>query len=66
MQLNMFLAFSCPSSGAQQLQSQPLFYRWNVVVAVPLVVVGPAAVSVQQLHGQQPFMYENQRMLVQF
>jgi len=36
----MFRASSCPSSGAQ-LQSQPLVYRWNVVVAVLLVVVGP-------------------------
>jgi len=53
----MFRASSCPSSGAQQLQSHPLVYRWNVVVAVLLIVVGPAAVSVQQLHGQQPFMY---------
>jgi len=37
----MFLASSCPSSGAYQLQQQPLVYRRNVVVAVPLVVVGP-------------------------
>jgi hypothetical protein len=36
----MFRAPSCPSSGAQQLQQQPLVYRWNVVVAVLLVVVG--------------------------
>jgi len=39
----MFRASSCPSSGAHQLQQQqPLVYRWNVVVAVLLVVVGPA------------------------
>jgi len=38
-QLNMFRASSRPSSGAQQLQQQPLVYRWNVVVAVLLVVV---------------------------
>jgi len=38
----MFRAFSCPSSGAQQLQQQPLVYRWNVVVTVLLVVVWPA------------------------
>ena len=35
----MFRASSCPSSGAYQLQQQPLVYRWNVVVAVLLVVV---------------------------
>ena len=45
MQLNMFWASSCPSSGANQLQSQPLVYRWNVVVAVLLVVVGPTTVK---------------------
>jgi hypothetical protein len=38
----MFWAFSCPSSGAYQVQQQPLVYRRNVVVAVLLVVVGPA------------------------
>jgi len=32
----------CLSSGAYQLQQQPLVYRWNVVVAVLLAVVGPA------------------------
>jgi hypothetical protein len=38
----MFWAFSCPSSGAYQLQQQqPLVYRRNVVVAVLLAVVGP-------------------------
>ena len=37
----MFRASSCPSSGAYQLQLQPLVYRRNVVVAVLLVVVGP-------------------------
>jgi len=41
IQLNMFRASSCPSSGAHQLQQQPLVYRRNVVVAVLLVVVGP-------------------------
>ena len=34
----MFRAPSCPSSGAYQLQKLPLIYRWNVVVAVLLVV----------------------------
>jgi len=37
----MFRASLCPSSGAYQLQQQPLVYRRNVVVAVLLVVVGP-------------------------
>ena len=36
----MFRTSSCPSSGAYQLQQQPLVYRRNVVVAVLLVVVG--------------------------
>jgi hypothetical protein len=39
--LNMFRASLCPSSGAYQLQQQPLVYRKNVVVAVQLAVVGP-------------------------
>ena len=42
MQLKMFRASLRLSSGAQQLQSQPPVYRWNVVVAVLLIVVGPA------------------------
>jgi hypothetical protein len=37
----MFRTSSCPSSGAYQLQQQPLVYRWNVVVAVLLFVAGP-------------------------
>jgi len=37
----MFRAFLRPSSGAYQLQQQPLVYRRNVAVAVLLVVVGP-------------------------
>ena len=41
----MFWASLCPSSGAYQLQQQPLVYRWNVVVAVLLVVVGPVVGS---------------------
>jgi hypothetical protein len=40
IQINMFRASLCPSSGAYQLQQQqPLVYRWNVVVAVLLAVV---------------------------
>ena len=38
----MFRASSCPSSGAYQLQQQPLVYRRDEVVTVLLVVVGPA------------------------
>jgi hypothetical protein len=37
----MFRASLCPSSGAYQLHQQPLVYRWNVVVTVLSVVVGP-------------------------
>jgi len=37
----MFRASLCPSSGAYQMQQQPLVYRRNVVVAVLLAVVGP-------------------------
>jgi hypothetical protein len=37
----MFQASLCPSSGAYKLQYPPLVYRWNVVVAVLFVVVGP-------------------------
>jgi len=37
----MFRVSLCPSSGAHQLQQQPLVYRWNVAVAVLLAVVRP-------------------------
>jgi len=37
----MLRASSCPSPGAYKLRQPPLFYRWNVVLAVLLVVVGP-------------------------
>jgi len=40
----MFRASLCPSSGAYQLQQQPLVYRRNVVIEVLLVVVGPAGI----------------------
>jgi hypothetical protein len=36
----MFRAFLGPSSGAYQLQQQPLVYRRNAVVAVLLAMVG--------------------------
>jgi hypothetical protein len=46
IQLNMFRASSCPSSGAYQLhQQQPLVYRRNVVVAVLLVVNSTATTT---------------------
>jgi hypothetical protein len=41
MPLSMFQASLCPSSGAYQLQQQPLIDRRNMVVAVLLAVVGP-------------------------
>jgi len=37
----MFWESLCLSSGAHQLQQQPLVYRRNVVLAVLLVVFGP-------------------------
>jgi len=43
--LNMFRASSCPSSGAYKLQQPHLVYRWNVGVAVSLVVVGPTTTN---------------------
>jgi hypothetical protein len=39
----MFRASLCTSSGAYQLQQQPLVYRRNMTVAVLLVVVGRPA-----------------------
>jgi hypothetical protein len=37
----MFRVSLCPSSGAYQLQQQPLVYRRNAVVAVLLAVLPP-------------------------
>jgi hypothetical protein len=66
IQLNVFRASLCPPSGAYQLQQQPLIYRWSVVVAVLLVVVGPA---VRPDHDQQHCYHHvptvNQRLLLQ-
>jgi branched-subunit amino acid transport protein len=42
---NMFRASLCPSSGAYQLQQQPLVYLRNVVVAVLLAVFGPDLIT---------------------
>jgi hypothetical protein len=44
----MFRSSSCPSSGAYQLQQQSLVYRWNVVVALLLAVVGPTGPTFQR------------------
>jgi hypothetical protein len=59
---------SCPSSGAYQLQQQPLVYRWNVVVAVSLVVVWPVVYRTD--HYQRNCYHHvptvNQRRLLQF
>jgi hypothetical protein len=63
----MFRASLCPSSGAYQLQQQPLVYCRNVVVAVLLVVVGP--VDNRTDHDQQHCYHHiptvNQRLLLQ-
>jgi hypothetical protein len=37
----MFRASSRPSSRAYKPQQQPVFYRWNVVIAVLLALVSP-------------------------
>jgi hypothetical protein len=56
IQFNMFRASLCPSSGAYQLQQQqPLVYRRNVVVAVLLVVVGPARPRPTALLPPRPY-----------
>jgi len=48
----MFRAYLCPSSGACQLQQQPLVYRRNVVAAVLLVVVGQVdSIEYVKMHG---------------
>ena len=53
IQLNMFRASLCPSSGAYQLQQQPLVYRRNVEVAVLVVVVGPVEEIVCLIYNQR-------------
>jgi hypothetical protein len=59
----MFRASLCPSSGAYQLQQQPLVYRRNVMVAALLVVVGPAGHDQQYCYHHVPTV--NQRLLLQ-
>ena len=61
----MFRASLYPSSGAYQLQQQPLVYRSNVVVAVLLVVVGPDRTDHGQQHCYHHFPTVNQRLLLQ-
>jgi hypothetical protein len=53
----MFRASLCPSSGAYQLQQQPLWYRRNVVVAVLLVVVRPVGPTTTNSTAQPPRSY---------
>jgi hypothetical protein len=65
MPLNMFRASLCPSSGAYQLQQQPLVYRRNVVVAVLLAVVGPVRTDHDQQHCYHYVPTVNQRLLLQ-
>jgi hypothetical protein len=62
----MFRASLCPSLGAYQLQQQhPLVYHRNVVVAVLLVVVGPASLpDHDQQHCNHQIPMVNQRMLL--
>jgi hypothetical protein len=63
----MFRASLCPSSGAYQLQQQPLVYHRHVVVAVLLVVV--SSVDNWTDHDQQHCYHHvpmvNQRLLLQ-
>jgi hypothetical protein len=63
--LNMFRVYLCPSSGAHQLQHQPLVYRWNVVAAVLLVVVGPDRTDHDQQHCYHNVPTVNQRLVLQ-
>jgi hypothetical protein len=60
LQLNMFRASLCPSSGAYQLQQQqqPLVYRRSVVVAVLLT-------DHDQQHCYHHVPTVNQRLLLQ-
>ena len=60
----MFRSSSCPSSGAYQLQEQPLVYRRNVVVAVLLAVVGPVRTDHGQQHCYHHVPMVNQRLLL--
>jgi len=61
----MFRASSSPSSGAYQLQQQPLVCRRNVVKAVLLVVVGPVRTDRDKQHCFHHVPTVNQRLLLQ-
>jgi hypothetical protein len=61
----MFREFLCPSSGAYELQQQPVVYRNNVVIAVLLVVVGPDRTEHEQQHCYHHVPTVNQRLLLQ-
>jgi hypothetical protein len=62
----MFQASLCTSSEAYQLQQQPLVYLRNVVVAVLLVVVGPAGLPDHDLqHCYHHVPTVNERLLLQ-
>jgi hypothetical protein len=60
----MFRASLCPSSGAYQLQQQPLVYSKNMVEAVLLVVVGPVRTDHHQQHCYHHVPTVNQRLLL--
>jgi hypothetical protein len=60
----MLQASSCPSSGAYQLQQQPLVYRRNVVVAVLLAVVAPNRTDHDQQHCYHHVPAVKQRLLL--
>jgi hypothetical protein len=63
--LNVFRTSLRPSSGAYQLQQQqPLVYRWSVVIAVLLVVVGPVGPDHDQQHCYHQGSTVNQRLLL--
>jgi hypothetical protein len=62
--LSMFRASLCPSSGAYQLQQQPMVYRRNVVVAVLLAVVGPHRTDHSQQHCYLHVPTINQMLLL--
>ena len=62
----MFRASLYTSSGAHQLQQQPLVYCRNVVIAVLLVVFGPVNwTEHDQQHCYHHVPTVNQRLLLQ-
>jgi hypothetical protein len=59
--------FGRPHAHHQELNncsSSLWFYRWSVVVAVLLVVVGPAG-QLRLDYGRSPHAYVNQRLQIQ-